>query len=150
MRRQGYTSSLDASTAIRVLLVFAFLAMPIAWALATQRDVALREAAAHPERGWPRGAGHVVYAWPGTAEIQKGYVEPGGSFSPVPGSFGLSIEDGDRIPLAQIKQRFAWVSGESMPVLVTGTPRYGANLLSDRPAHWTILITGTAPGAVHA
>ena len=142
MRRQRCASPLDSSAAIRVLLIFVFLAMPIAWALATQREMAQREAAAHPERGWPRGAGHVVYAWPGTAEDQKSYVEPGGSFSPVPGSFGLSIEDGDRIPIPQIKQRFAWVSGESMPVLVTETPNYRANLLCDRPGHWTILITG--------
>src|SRR5271165_574590 len=148
MRRQRSASSLDALTTIRVLAINVLLAMPFAWALSTQRDLVQREAAAHPERGWPRGAGHVVYAWPGTAEGQKGYVEPGGSFSPVRGSFGLSIEDGDRIPLAQIKQRFAWVSGESMPVLVTETPRYGANLLSDRPGHWIILITSTASRAV--
>jgi hypothetical protein len=118
--------------------------LPVSWALATQRGLSLRETATHPEQGWPRGVGHVVYAWPGTSENQKGYVEPGGGFSPVPGSFGLSIEDGDSLPLTQIKQRFAWVSGESMPVLVTETPRFGANLLSDRPGHWTDLITSTA------
>jgi hypothetical protein len=148
MRRQGSAYQPDSLAAIRALATFLLLAMPIAWALATQREMAQREAAAHPERGWPRGSGHVVYAWPGTAEEQKSYVEPGGSFSPVPRSFGLSIEDGDRIPLSQIKQRFAWISGEPMPVLVTETPRYHANLLSDRPAHWTILITGTASQSV--
>lgn len=143
MRRQESDPPLDSSAAICVLIVLVFLAMPVAWALATQREMAQREAAAHPERGWPRGVGHVVYAWPGTAEDQKSYVEPGGSFSPVPESFGLSIADGDRIPLSQIKQRLAWISGEPMPVLVTETPHYGANLLSDRPGHWTILITST-------
>ncbi len=148
MRRPGSASPLDSPTAIRMLATFLLVAAPITWALATQRDLARREAAAHPERGWPRGAGHVVYAWPGTSEDQKGYVEPGGSFSPVPGSFGLSIEDGDRLPLSQIKQRFAWVSGESLPVLVTQTPHYDANLLSDRPGHWTILITGTGSRSI--
>src|SRR5271165_1448180 len=115
MRRSKCASRLD-SLRVRALAIF-LLALPIAWAMASQRELVQREAAAHPERRWPRGAGHVVYAWPGTAEDQKSYVEPGGSFSPVPGSFGFSIEDGDRIPLARIKQRFAWVSGESMPVL---------------------------------
>ncbi len=142
--RRDWSASFDSSTAIRLLAVFLLLAMPIAWALTTQREQARLEAAAHQERSWPRGAGHVVYAWPGTAEDQKSYVKPGGSFSPVPGSFGLSIDDGDRIPLPQIKQRFAWVSGEPMPVLVTQTRHYGANLLSDRPGHWTILITSAS------
>jgi hypothetical protein len=129
---------------VAAVIILGLATLPIAWALTTQREMVRREAIAHPERGWPRGIGHVVYAWPGTSEAQKGYVEPGGSFSPVARSFGLSIEDGESLPLTQIKQRFAWVSGESMPVLVTQTPRYGANLLSDRPGHWTILITSTA------
>ncbi len=114
-----------------------------------QREL-LREAERRfPERGWPRGAGHVVYAWPGTKEEQKGYAEPGGSFSPVVRSFGVSIEDGDRIPLAQVKQRFAWVTGEAMPVLVTETPKFESHLLCDRPGHWTDLVFRKEGGPVN-
>ncbi len=103
----------------------------------------------YPGRVWPRGVGHVVYAWPGSNEQQKGYAEPGGSFSPVAGSFGISIENGDTIPLEQVKQRFAWVTGEPMPVLVTETPRFESHLLCDRPGHWTDLVFRKDGSPVH-
>src|SRR5437870_5820937 len=44
-----------------------------------------------PNDPWPRGKGHVVLAVPGCSEASKGYHEPGGSFSPSFGSFGVSI-----------------------------------------------------------
>ena len=44
-----------------------------------------------PHDPWPRGKGHVVLAVPGCADASKGYHEPGGSFSPSFGSFGVSI-----------------------------------------------------------
>lgn len=68
-----------------------------------------------PSDFWPRSAGHVVLATPGSRDEDKAYHEPGGSFSPVAGSFGVSIwlveEDGtpkitsDTIPLNQIQQQ---------------------------------------------
>src|SRR6185295_13033090 len=44
-----------------------------------------------PNDPWPRGKGHVLLAVPGCSEANKGYHEPGGSFSPGFGSFGVSI-----------------------------------------------------------
>jgi hypothetical protein len=45
---------------------------------------------ARPEDDWPRPLGRLVVGSPGSALTQKGFLEPGGSFSPAPGSFGIS------------------------------------------------------------
>lgn len=65
---------------------------------------------------WPRGEGHVILAYPGTNELDKAYYEPGGSFSPSVGSFGVSIwvmdkngeilKTSDSIPIKDIHQQF--------------------------------------------
>lgn len=44
-----------------------------------------------PNDPWPRGTGHVPLSIPGAAAMDKAYMEPGGSFSPAVGSFGLSV-----------------------------------------------------------
>ncbi|MEW6745640.1 MAG: hypothetical protein AB1486_23055 [Planctomycetota bacterium] len=63
---------------------------------------------------WPKSEGHVLLAWPGSRWEEKGYHEPGGSFSPGPGSCGISIwvldaageikTSSDTIPKDQIEQ----------------------------------------------
>lgn len=77
------------------------------------------------EDPWPRGQGHVVLGVPGSTEAFKGYHEPGGSFSPAFGSFGLSlwVLDGegkrmaasDTLPLDQITQGFFWPTQRIWP-----------------------------------
>jgi hypothetical protein len=71
-----------------------------------------------PTDPWPRGKGHVVLALPGSTEDFKAYHEPGGSFSPAFGSFGVSfwVSDGkerlvatsDSLPLNEIEQKLVW------------------------------------------
>ena len=56
--------------------------------------------AARPSDPWPRGRGHVLLAFPGTREEDKGYHEPGGSFSPGVRSFGLAHVEVDRVVAA--------------------------------------------------
>ena len=57
----------------------------------SQREIVKRAMGQRPEDPWPRGWGHVVLASPGSQQPAKGYHEPGGSFSPAAGSFGVSI-----------------------------------------------------------
>jgi hypothetical protein len=57
----------------------------------TARDQVNIQKYFRPNDPWPRNAGHVILAYPGSAEINKAYHEPGGSFSPSVGSFGISI-----------------------------------------------------------
>ena len=102
----------------------------------SQRDLLLRKMAAHPDGAWPRGAGHIVYAWPGSTERQKSYIEPGGSFSPVPGSFGLSLDDAETTPLSEIHQRFEWARNSRLPLVITSTKRFRQVLWSNLPGHW--------------
>lgn len=70
-----------------------------------------------PGDPWPRGTGHVPLGMPGVAATDKAYMEPGGSFSPAVGSFGLSLwvrgADGaliatsDSIALAQTRHSYS-------------------------------------------
>jgi len=85
-----------------------------------------------PAVDWPRGEGHVVLGLPGAPPEWRAYLEPGGSFSPAFGTFGISIlvrsEDGrsisssNSIPLVGIRQ----VLSEELDGIGTTTPWYGA------------------------
>jgi hypothetical protein len=66
------------------LFVFSVAALAAAPRADLKRQMEIR-----PEDPWPRGAGHVILSIPGSREA--GYHEPGGSFSPGVGSFGVSI-----------------------------------------------------------
>jgi hypothetical protein len=95
-----------------------------------------------PDDPWPRGRGHVILAKPGSSEEFKAYHEPGGSFSPSFGSFGISlwvthpngrrIATSDSIPLDQIDQQLfwppqpIWPKRPSIPAIRTVTPHYQA------------------------
>ena len=65
--------------------------LPIGEENPSGRQRVLDEMMRRPEDPWPRGSGHVILAIPGSREIDKGYYEPGGSFSPAVGSFGISF-----------------------------------------------------------
>ncbi len=111
----------------------------------TQREIVLRAMAQRPGDPWPRGQGHVVLAIPGSQQPEKGYHEPGGSFSPAVGSFGVAIwvrePDGKlkttsgTLPIAQIRQWLQWPDPKGLPAIVTTTPYY--------EAAWTYLAAGT-------
>ncbi|HET7057358.1 MAG TPA: hypothetical protein VFI05_01425, partial [Nitrospiraceae bacterium] len=103
---------------------------------------------ARPTDPWPRGRGHVVLAAPGTSEGEKGYLEPGGSFSPSVGSFGVSIwltdEQGtlvttsDDMPLPTIRQTVSIPNGERLAGIVTDTPYYHARWSSSGNGRWEL------------
>jgi hypothetical protein len=119
-----------------------------------QAQRAIRE---RPQDPWPRGAGHVVLAIPGTLELLKSYHEPGGSFSPANGTFGVSIwvtdpgghlTTSDDLSLSSIRQHFDWGAPRRMPPdLVTDTPYYEARWVTDGPSAWRLLIAPLAPAA---
>jgi len=129
------------------LLLLASLAAP-----PSEREALKRAMADDPSGAWPRGTGHVVLAWPGARLDQKGYHEPGGSFSPSPGSFGLQIQirdangqltaTSDSLPLDKLRQR--WVAG---PGIETTAPSYRATWSVGGPQQFTLkLEPKLAPG----
>ena len=72
--------------------------------------------AQRPADPWPRWTGDVLLGRPGDPDFAKGWIEPGGSFSPTYNSFGISFweagDDGvplatsDNLPLAQTMARY--------------------------------------------
>ena len=89
-----------------------------------------------PEDPWPRGEGHTLLAFPDSAGEDKAYHEPGGSFSPAVGSFGVSLwvldQDGslrttsDTIPLGDLQQSIVPGAEGLPPGVRTRTPFYDA------------------------
>lgn len=118
---------------------------------AGQRDIVVEAIHARPSDLWPRGEGHVVYAIPGTTEEEKGYEEPGGSFSPAVGSFGISIwvlddkgkilQSSDSIPMNQIHQKYVWNSKASLPAILINTPEYTAVWQIRQTGSYTLQLT---------
>ena len=111
----------------------------------TQREIVLSAMAQRPADPWPRGLAHVVLAIPGSQQPEKGYHEPGGSFSPAAGSFGVSIwvkdsagnlkTTSDALPMSQIQQAFSWPNSKCFPAIATTTPHYQAS--------WSCTAAGT-------
>ena len=102
----------------------------------SEREIVRRAMSQRPQDPWPRGRGHVVLALPGSQQPEKAYHEPGGSFSPAVGSFGVTIwvldsqgslkTTSDSIPMELIQQRFCWPDPTGAPAILTTTPYYEA------------------------
>jgi hypothetical protein len=117
----------------------------------TAREQVLFEMARRPSSPWPRGRGHVLLAEPGSNASDKAYREPGGSFSPAMGSFGVSLwvtdADGapvstsDTISLSRVSERLERPSTRASPVIVTKTPFYEATLRCLGPRHLALEAT---------
>ena len=100
----------------------------------TPRNQVQSQIRLRPYDPWTRGTGHVVLATPGTREEAKAYHEPGGSFSPMVGSFGVSIwlvdaqgnlkATNDSIHLSQIQQQVVYTDGEDIPAILTKSNYY--------------------------
>ena len=115
-----------------------------------QRQVVLEAMQRRPDDPWPRGTGHVLLAAPGSREVNKGYYEPGGSFSPTFGSFGASlwvVDDqqhlkvtSDAIPLDQIRQRFAWPNLRGVPNIHADTLYYQSVWALAGPGAWLLQV----------
>jgi hypothetical protein len=103
----------------------------------TQREKLAQAMQTHPGRAWPRNAGHIVLGAPGAPVAEKGYHEPGGSFSPAPNSFGISIHvtdpegrllsTSDTLPMAQLAQSLVAGDGAAIPSVRTETGFYTAS-----------------------
>ncbi len=126
-----------------MLCVCTCLALPVlSQPDTTQRQLLLEAMRTRPKDPWPRGVGHVLLGTPGTPEEWKAYQEPGGSFSPAFGSFGVSfrvvdaqgqtVTTSDTLPLDQITQRLvwpdkpAWPKRSDLPAVESRTPYYDA------------------------
>jgi hypothetical protein len=102
----------------------------------TPRQQVLEAMQKRPGDFWPRGSGHAILALPGSREIDKGYLEPGGSFSPGVGSFGVSfwlvnaagevLSTSDSLPLDQIRQQLHWKNDRTPPAMQITTSNYQA------------------------
>lgn len=126
----------------------------------TQRQLVQAEMRLRPDDPWPRGTGHAVVGFPGSQAVDKSYVEPGGSFSPRVGSFGVAVwlvnSDGtirqtsDSIELAKTHQSFTNFPGQGQPPgVVSNTPFYEISWLLDSASEWKGKLTWQ-PGAQSA
>lgn len=116
--------------------------------VSNQRQITIHEMARRPEDPWPRGDGHVVLGEPGSPLGQKGYHEPGGSFTPSPGSFGISIwvrdannnlvATSDSIPIERIQQRYVFAGDAKVPAIEDTTPYYAATWTYAGLGLWTL------------
>ena len=145
---------------MRICLGLAFVAAELLTAPArlgaaeyTQRQWMLSAMKARPADPWPRGLGHVIQALPGTREADKSYCEPGGSYSPRVGSFGISFwmvnnngsiaATSDSIPLDQIQQEWAWRSDRELPAIQVTTTNYQAVWQLAGPGRWQLTLNTT-------
>ena len=141
----------------------------------TQRHLVQAQMLRRPADPWARGVGHVVLAEPGSQASDKAYHEPGGSFSPAVGSFGVSLwvvdsqgglkTTSDAIPLDQIDQQWVYgaapsliaaptvtqtASTQTVPHLQTHTPYYQATWAKEsisRQNTWKLSVTPTLNGS---
>jgi len=116
------------------------------WNYGTPRQQVEFQMHRRPQDPWLRSEGHVVLATAGSSEADKAFHEPGGSFSPQPGSFGVSIwvvdtqgnltATSDTIPLNEIEQQFVDNTATTVPGIVTKTPYYQASWNLAKPGRW--------------
>ncbi len=107
-----------------------------------------------PADPWPRGVGRVVLAAPGSSATQKAFHEPGGSFSPAPGSFGISIWAIDRqgqivttsdlLPLSEIQQQFTHIAADKIPEISSKTKYYTAAWSAPTAGSWQLKLQSLA------
>lgn len=103
-----------------------------------------------PTDPWPRSQGHIVLALPGSSEADKGYHEPGGSFSPAAGSFGVSLwvtdKDGniettsDDIPFDMLRQLFHPDGKGKVPKILSETPFYRTCWSIEDHSNWHLYL----------
>ena len=143
---------------LKISILLSFLIISSTWTKSqvtqfTQRQITLNEMSTRPNDPWPRGDGHVLLAEPGSPLTQKGYHEPGGSFSPAPGSFGMAIwildsnnkliATSDNIPINKITQQYIWKEGSKIPSIKTETPYYHCIWTYNEMGAWQLDFTKT-------
>lgn len=124
--------------------------------LINQRQITLLEKARRPDDLWPRGDGHILIAEPGSPLAQKGYEEPGGSFSPGPGSFGISlwvmnkkeklVATSDNIPMDKISQSYIYGNANLIPSVENITPYYKCEWIYADAGKWKLKVSNITAG----
>ncbi|MEP6683312.1 MAG: hypothetical protein ABJA35_08630 [Parafilimonas sp.] len=130
---------------------FVFINITSAQQLITQRQITLLQKAKRPSDLWPRGDGHIVLGEPGSPLLQKAYYEPGGSFSPGVGSFGVSIwvmdnnnkliATSDNIPMQNIEQHYVFEDKDEIPSVKAITPYYTCEWRMIEQGKWQLNIS---------
>jgi hypothetical protein len=145
-------------TGAAVVLVAALTAGACYWLrdniedrVGTGRLQALSAMRQRPADPWPRGTSHAVLGRLGSMELRKAYLEPGGSFSPSAGSFGVSfwvvdrggalIATSDDIPLDRTRATYE-VSASGEPAIRTETPYYAALLTAKDDSSFELALDG--------
>ncbi|AKJ31073.1 hypothetical protein [Caldimonas brevitalea] len=118
----------------------------------TRTDL-LEEMARRPLGPWPRGQAHVLLGVPGASSADKAYFEPGGSFSPWVGSFGVSVwavdasgsvkATSDSIGLRDTRQEVALAQGR-WPSVAFATPLYTGRWAQDAAGVWQLGLEAAA------
>lgn len=118
----------------------------------SQRQITLAETLKRPQDLWPRGDGHSLIGEPGGPLSQKAYHEPGGSFTPSQGAFGVSVwvrdeqnrlvATSDSIPMDKIGERYVFVGNSKIPAIEDTTPYYTSTLIYESAGRWRFDLKG--------
>jgi hypothetical protein len=118
------------------------------WNYGTPQQRVVAQMKLRPSDSWPRSSGHVILAQPGSTPENKAFHEPGGSFSPQPGSFGVSIwavdtqgkikDTSDSILLNEIQQQLISPSAQKIPTISDKTPYYKSSWSSPKIGSWQL------------
>lgn len=122
-----------------------------------ERAATLLEMHRRPSDPWPRGTAHIPLGRFGVAETEKGYLEPGGSFSPAAGSLGISfwVTDGagnlistsDDIPIDQTSASYG-SSTSGAPAVQVETPFFRATWTAESDGSFTLDVVTTSESRV--
>ncbi|PSN15124.1 hypothetical protein C7293_08685 [filamentous cyanobacterium CCT1] len=118
------------------------------WNYGTPQQQVIAQMKIRTDDPWPRSEGHIVLAKAGSPVEGKAFYEPGGSFSPNPGSFGISIwvvdqrgnlkATSDSIPLRKIEQKLVQNSLHNTSGVLAKTPFYEASWSVSDSSHWQL------------
>jgi hypothetical protein len=110
------------------------------------RQEVIRQIALRPMDFWTKFDSHALLAIPGSLENDKAYIEPGGSFSPKVGSFGLSvwmmnnqqqiIHTSDTVKASESQQELFWPPESVIPSIVTTSPFYTSAVILQTNNRW--------------
>ncbi len=146
------------------------------WNYGTPQQKVEAQMRRRPNDPWLRSSGHVILSKPGSSLEHKAFYEPGGSFSPTPGSFGAAVwvvdqqgnvkATSDTLPLSEIQQALIERSPREAPGISTKTPYYEADWIPIEDGSWqldlkqianadsrlllVIRSVGPAGGAIHS
>ncbi|XHX79377.1 MAG: hypothetical protein RBJ76_05445 [Stenomitos frigidus ULC029] len=118
------------------------------WNYGTPQQQVEAQMKLRPADPWLRSVGHVILSRPGSAVVSKAFHEPGGSFSPSPGSFGVSLWVTDRegkvkttsdsLPLEAIQQQLIGMADQNPSAISTKTADYELSWSSPQIGKWNL------------